>query len=69
MAARKQTGDRVSRIAARVMKRWGQNQREAKFWRDRKSDMARLTWSEALALAGSAMGQDETKGKRKRARK
>ena len=58
----KQTSDDVSKVASRVMKKW---KREKKEFASRKSDLANVTWSDVLALAGSCMVQDEQKGKRK----
>lgn len=71
MAARKQTSDRVSRIAGRVLERLKE------FGPGRSSSVYLLPgplWRmcsahELKALAASCLGQDETKGKRKARRK
>jgi hypothetical protein len=62
MAARKKaTSDRVSSIAGRVQAEWRRLKRE--FGRDidrRKHGAGTVLWSDVLALAGSALTQDET---------
>lgn len=62
--AKKQTGDRVSKIAARVMREW-ERQSNYEFWPAKKSEQSSVTWSDVLALAASCLAQDETRGKRK----
>lgn len=70
---RKQTSDRVSRIAARMMKRMGKRgtYRVSLEWLNAHGavvaelDVTRDT----RALAASCLSQDETKGKQKKVRK
>ena len=67
MSKPRQTSDRVSKIAGRVMKRWERLRKQyATSWPLLKSeDASEVTWSEVLAMAASCLNQDQTKGKRK----
>ena len=63
MAARKQTSDSVSKIAGRLLRKvrgmqriWGQ--------RGAADIYVRITVADLGALCGSALSQDEVKGKR-----
>lgn len=59
MATRKQTSDRVSRVAGKLLQRW--KERPAGLL---KRHTVGLTWGDALALAASCLSQDETPRKK-----
>jgi hypothetical protein len=61
----RQTSDRVSRIAARLLENWEvQKQWNTGTFKRLKSDPCDITWGDALALAASCLAQDQVKGKR-----
>jgi len=69
MAARKQTGDSVSKIAAKVMRSFGGVTPTATIWWNVKPNgtrTARVTVRDILTLAASCLSQDEVKGPRVR---
>lgn len=67
MGAKKQTSDRVSRIAGRVLAQFEGVAAGTAVWNYWKG--GRLTVGELRALAASCLSQDETKGKRRKVRK
>jgi hypothetical protein len=63
--ARRETSDRVSRIAAQVMQRLkGLPAKMELASNDWESPLSWVTVGEVRALAGSALSQDQTPGKR-----
>jgi len=63
--AKKQTGDRVSRIAAKVMQRLARLPAKLELGSgDWDLPLAWITVGEARALAASALSQDEVRGPR-----